>query len=176
MTDANRHILALSAKIVAAHAGHNPVESNALSLMIRNVYNTLADLSPPSPGFSGIQPTAEPSHDHGYHSHESADVHTHSHHHHRTESVYVHPTYGQTVFGDHLICMEDGLSMKMLKRHLLTVHGLTPDEYRDKWGLPPDYPMVAADYAKLRSSLALQSGLGLKPEDRPSKGRKARRG
>lgn len=176
MTDANRHILALSAKIVAAHAGHNPVASNALPLMIRNVYNTLADLSPPSSGFSGNQPTVEPSHDHSYHSHESADAHTHTHHHHRTENVYVHPTYGQTVFGDHLICMEDGLSMKMLKRHLLTVHGLTPDEYRDKWGLPPDYPMVAADYAKLRSSLALQSGLGLKPEDRPSKGRKTRRG
>ncbi len=87
---------------------------------------------------------------------------------------YVHPTYGQTVFGDHLICMEDGLSMKMLKRHLLTVHGMTPDEYRAKWGLPESYPMVAADYAKLRSSLALQSGLGLKPEDRPVQKRVAR--
>jgi predicted transcriptional regulator len=72
--------------------------------------------------------------------------------------------------------MEDGLTMKMLKRHLLTVHGMTPDEYRAKWGLPDDYPMVAADYAKLRSSLALQSGLGLKPEDRPAKKRKGRRG
>ena len=82
---------------------------------------------------------------------------------------YVHPSYGQTVFGDHLICMEDGLSMKMLKRHLLTVHGITPDEYRAKWGLPESYPMVAADYAKLRSTLARESGLGLKPDDRPSK-------
>jgi predicted transcriptional regulator len=66
--------------------------------------------------------------------------------------------------------------MKMLKRHLLTVHGMTPDEYRTKWGLPESYPMVAAEYAKLRSSLALQSGLGLKREDRPSKGRNGRRG
>ncbi len=63
--------------------------------------------------------------------------------------------------------------MKMLKRHLLTVHALSPEEYRAKWDLPPDYPMVAAVYAKLRSNLALQSGLGLKPEDRSSKGRKA---
>ncbi len=63
--------------------------------------------------------------------------------------------------------------MKMLKRHLLTVHGMTPAEYREKWGLPDDYPMVAEEYAKLRSSLALQSGLGLKPEDRPGKKRKS---
>ena len=88
---------------------------------------------------------------------------------------YVHPTYGQTVFDDHLICMEDGLSMKMLKRHLLTVHGMTPDEYRAKWGLPESYPMVATEYAKLRSSLALQSGLGLKPEDVRPRGAKAAR-
>jgi predicted transcriptional regulator len=53
---------------------------------------------------------------------------------------------------------------------------MTPDEYRAKWSLPESYPMVAAEYAKLRSSLALQSGLGLKPEDRPTKGRKGRRG
>ena len=64
------------------------------------------------------------------------DVHEHEGHDHtahiendagHAHNVYVHPTYGQTVFGDHLICMEDGLSMKMLKRHLLTVHGMTPD-------------------------------------------------
>ena len=99
------------------------------------------------------------------------DGHATSHAH----NGYVHPSYGQTVFGDHLICMDCGLSMKMLKRHLLTVHGTTPDDYRTKWGLPESYPMVAAEYAKLRSSLALQSGLGLKPEDRPSKGRNSRR-
>jgi len=64
--------------------------------------------------------------------------------------------------------------MKMLKRHLLTVHGMTPEEYQAKWGLPDDYPMVAATYARLRSSLALQSGLGLKPEARFGKQRKRR--
>jgi predicted transcriptional regulator len=70
--------------------------------------------------------------------------------------------------------MECGVGMKMLKRHLVTVHGITPQAYRAKWGLPPGYPMVASDYAKLRSSLALESGLGLKPEDRPKKTRKLR--
>lgn len=165
MTDPNRHLLALSAQIVAAHTGHNHVGIDAIPDMIRNVYNTLVDLNP-STQASVMAPHAHGSHDHDGHDHVDQS---------HVRNVYVHPTYGQTVFGDHLICMEDGLSMKMLKRHLLTVHGMTPDQYRSKWDLPTDYPMVAADYAKLRSSLALQSGLGLKPEDRPSKRRKGRR-
>lgn len=77
----------------------------------------------------------------------------------------------RSVFSDHLVCLEDGLSMKMLKRHLLTVHRMTPADYRAKWGLPPDYPMVAPDYAKVRSELAKRSGLGKKPEDRGRGGR-----
>jgi len=169
MSELSRHLLALSAQIVAAHAGNNSVRADALPEIIRNVFKTLSGLSP-----SGTDAPVVPAHTHadrGHHAHDHAAHHT-SHAH----NVYVHPTYGQTVFGDHLICMEDGLSMKMLKRHLLTVHGLTPDEYRAKWGLPGSYPMVAAEYAKLRSSLALQSGLGLKPEDRPGKARKGRRG
>ena len=72
----------------------------------------------------------------------------------------------RSVFHDRLVCLEDGMSMKMLKRHLLKVHGMTPDEYRAKWSLPSDYPMVAPDYAKVRSVLAKQSGLGRKPNDR----------
>src|SRR3978361_1141551 len=170
MSTANRHLLALSAQIVAAHAGNNEVEANVLPGMIRSVFNTLSDLAPASSiAVPVVEWDTSSGPDHHNHDH---DGHAASHAH----NGYVHPTYGQTVFGDHLICMEDGLSMKMLKRHLLTVHGLTPDEYRAKWGLPEVYPMVAADYAKLRSSLALQSGLGLKPEDRPAKKRKSRKG
>jgi predicted transcriptional regulator len=67
---------------------------------------------------------------------------------------------GPTVFSDHLVCMECGLHMKMLRRHLKTVHKETPAQYRAKWGLPGDYPMVARQYAALRSSLAKKSGLG----------------
>jgi predicted transcriptional regulator len=170
MSQPNRHLLALSAQIVAAHAANNPLEANALPNIIRSVFNALSALHVPvSPVPLGAT----------QHSHEDGSAHQHDHNAHATSHAhngYVHPTSGQTVFGDHLICMEDGLSMKMLKRHLLTVHGMTPDEYRDKWGLPESYPMVASEYAKLRSSLALQSGLGLKPEDRPAKGRKVRRG
>ena len=170
MTDVNRHLLTLSAQIIAAHAGNNQVGIDTLPIVIRNVYNVLADLRVAD----SRQPTVaiqhtQDAHNHADHAHTGREV-SHAH------NVYVHPTYGQTVFNDHLICMEDGLTMKMLKRHLLTVHGMTPDEYRAKWGLPEDYPMVAVEYAKLRSSLALQSGLGLKPEDRPSKKRKNRKG
>ncbi len=169
MTDLNRHLLALSAQIVAAHTGNNKVEIEALPIIIRNVYNTLADLGPADAPVPAAASQLNGDHDDIDHDH---SAHQGGH----ANNVYVHPTYGQTVFDDHLICMEDGLTMKMLKRHLLTVHGMTPDEYRAKWGLPPDYPMVAAEYAKLRSSLALQSGLGLKPEDRPAKKRGTRRG
>ena len=64
---------------------------------------------------------------------------------------------------DHLVCLEDGKKMKMLKRHLMTEHGMTPDEYRQRWGLGADYPMVAPDYAETRRDLAKKIGLGRKP-------------
>ena len=63
---------------------------------------------------------------------------------------------------DYVVCLEDGLKMKMLKRHLMTDHGLTPDQYRQKWGLGPDYPMVAPNYAEQRRTLAKSIGLGTK--------------
>jgi predicted transcriptional regulator len=167
MIDQNRHLLILSAQIVAAHAGHNEVGSSVIPNMIRSVYRTLADLIPTvAASFAAPQHTHAAQHQNGHDHSELNGT--------QPDNKYVHPAYGQTVFGDHLICMEDGLSMKMLKRHLLTVHGMTPEEYRDKWGLPESYPMVASDYAKLRSVLALQSGLGLKQEDRSFKARKAR--
>jgi predicted transcriptional regulator len=63
---------------------------------------------------------------------------------------------------DYVVCLEDGLKMKMLKRHLMTDHQLTPDQYRQKWGLGPDYPMVAPNYAEQRRTLAKKIGLGTK--------------
>ncbi|RTM07133.1 MAG: transcriptional regulator [Hyphomicrobiales bacterium] len=67
----------------------------------------------------------------------------------------------RSVFPDYIICLEDGKRFKSLKRHLMSF-GLTPNEYRDKWGLKPDYPMVAPNYAAQRSALAKSSGLGRK--------------
>lgn len=61
---------------------------------------------------------------------------------------------------DYIICLEDGRKLKMLKRHLMTAYQLTPDAYRERWGLPADYPIVAPNYAKQRSRLAKQIGLG----------------
>jgi predicted transcriptional regulator len=63
---------------------------------------------------------------------------------------------------DYVVCLEDGLKMKMLKRHLMTDHGMTPEQYRQKWGLGPDYPMVAPNYAEQRRTLAKKIGLGTK--------------
>ncbi len=69
----------------------------------------------------------------------------------------------KSILPDYLICLEDGKKLKMLKRHLQTSYKMSPEQYREKWGLPPEYPMVAPNYAKHRSSLAKQIGLGTKP-------------
>ena len=63
---------------------------------------------------------------------------------------------------DYIVCLEDGKKLKMLKRHLMTHYNLTPDQYRQKWGLSPDYPMVAPNYAEQRRTLAKKIGLGTK--------------
>jgi predicted transcriptional regulator len=72
----------------------------------------------------------------------------------------------KSVLPDYIICLEDGKKLKMLKRHLMTSYGLTPDDYRERWGLPADYPMVAPNYAAHRSQLAKKIGLGTKPRKR----------
>lgn len=71
---------------------------------------------------------------------------------------------------DHIVCLEDGKKLKMLKRHLMTHYNLTPDQYRARWNLPADYPMVAPNYAEKRRELAKKIGLGRKPGAR--RGRK----
>ena len=72
---------------------------------------------------------------------------------------------------DYIVCLEDGKKLKMLKRHLKTAYNMTPEQYRDRWGLPADYPMVAPAYAEKRRELAKKIGLGRKPA--PKRGRKA---
>ncbi len=76
-------------------------------------------------------------------------------------------TVKKSIHPDYLVCLEDGKKLKMLKRHLKTSYNLTPEQYRERWGLPVDYPMVAANYAKQRSKLAKDIGLG-------TRGRRAR--
>ncbi|MBB5706388.1 MucR family transcriptional regulator [Sphingopyxis panaciterrulae] len=74
---------------------------------------------------------------------------------------------------DYIVCLEDGKKLKMLRRHLMTHYGMTPDDYRAKWGLPADYPMVAPEYAEKRRALAKQIGLGTKGRGGGRKRRKA---
>lgn len=88
----------------------------------------------------------------------------------------------KSITADYLICLEDGKKLKLLKRHLQTSYGMTPDEYRAKWGLPRDYPMVAANYAARRKELAIGFGLGRKrvapaaaPEAEPAPKPRAKR-
>ena len=68
----------------------------------------------------------------------------------------------RSVTPDFIVCLEDGRKLKMLKRHLRTAYNMTPEEYRSRWNLPPDYPMVAPNYAKRRSDFAKKIGLGRK--------------
>ncbi|MFO7855349.1 MAG: MucR family transcriptional regulator [Paracoccaceae bacterium] len=70
----------------------------------------------------------------------------------------------KSVTDDYIVCLEDGKKLKMLKRHLKTAYDMTPEDYRAKWGLSPDYPMVAPAYARKRQELAKQIGLGRKPK------------
>ncbi len=70
---------------------------------------------------------------------------------------------------DYVVCLEDGKKLKMLKRHLMTHYGMTPDDYRAKWGLPSDYPMVAPNYAEQRRTLAKAIGLGTTRKRGPAK-------
>ncbi len=84
----------------------------------------------------------------------------------------------KSVTDDYIVCLEDGRKLKMLKRHLSTSYDMTPEQYRAKWNLPRDYPMVAPAYAKKRQELAKKIGLGRKPrivEDEPTPQPKARR-
>jgi len=78
----------------------------------------------------------------------------------------------RSVHADHIVCLEDGKKFKSMKRHLAS-HGLTPQQYRAKWGLPADYPMTAPNYSATRSAMAKDIGLGRKPIVRKSRLRKA---
>jgi len=157
------HLLTLAAEIVSAHVAHNDTSAELLPDLIKDIYGTLANL-----GAAVSVPDREIVAPHR----QVPRAVAHAGHRHDHDHDHRHVHNDRAPSDDYLVCLEDGLTMKMLKRHLQTVHGLTPDEYREKWGLPDDYPMVAANYAKLRSSLAKESGLGLRPDARPKRYRR----
>lgn len=126
-------VIAMS-DIVAAHLGNanTSLPTENVPVFIRDVYAAIRETAP-GPAESKITPRQQP-------------------------AVPV----TQSVFPDHLVCLEDGKKLKMLKRHLQTRYGMTPAQYREKWELPQDYPMVAPEYAKTRAALARDAGLGRK--------------
>ena len=139
MTDSssNTTVLALTARVVAAHVGHNAVSDDDLPRLIKAVFDALRGLNAEPP------PTQAPT---------------------APEPQLLTPAVPpeESVFQEHIVCLEDGKKQKTLKRHLQSAHGLTPEEYRSRWGLGPSYPMVAPAYAERRSALAKSIGLGTK--------------
>jgi len=123
----------LTSEIVAAFVSNNPVQVSELPTLIKSVYDALSGVS------SHTAQVAEP------------------------EKLVPAVPIKKSVTPDYIVWLEDGKQLKMLKRHLNTTFGMTPDEYRAKWGLPSDYPMTAPNYAAQRSTLAKAIGLGQRP-------------
>jgi predicted transcriptional regulator len=117
-------------EIVASYLANNSVSAALIPDLIRSVHGSLTTLGRP-------EAPARP-----------------------TEKQKPAVPIGRSVHEDYIVCLEDGKRLKMLKRYLRSRHNLSPDEYRRKWGLPPDYPMVAPAYATRRSEFAKQIGLG----------------
>jgi predicted transcriptional regulator len=127
--------------IVAAFVGHNDVEVNDIPALIDTVYSALT-------GLNKTQVMSEL----GVRSGAGAGLAE------RPPAVAI----DKSVFPDYIVCLEDGKKLKMLKRHLQSAYQLTPEQYRVRWGLAPNYPMTAPSYAEVRSTLAKKSGLGTK--------------
>ena len=130
-------VLGLTAQIVSAHVGNNRVAPEELPGLIQQVYLALSG----STAGSLTTPVRPPE---------------------PAERAKPAVPIAKSVFSEYIVCLEDGKKLKMLKRHLQTSYGISPEQYRERWSLPSDYPMVAPNYARHRSSLAKKIGLGTK--------------
>ena len=139
----NEQYIELTAAVIAAYVSKNVIPTSDLPSLISQTYSSLSALK--SPKSTEQSPELQ------------------------KPAVSVKKSITQ----DHLVCLEDGKQFKSLKRHLMTDHGMNPEEYRTKWNLPSDYPMVAPTYSAIRSEMAKQMGLGRKPGKAPP--RKSRR-
>lgn len=129
-TDQAGDLLALTTEIVAAHVSNNTVAVGDLGQLINQVYQSLANIGG-APSASAPATRPQPA-----------------------------VSVKKSIQPDYLVCLEDGKKLKMLKRHLKTAYNMSPEAYRERWGLPNDYPMVAPNYARQRSRLAKEIGLG----------------
>ena len=129
------HRLGVTTEIVAAYVSHNSVPVGELTTLIRDIHQALVSVE--------VSPMVVP------------------------EPGPLKPAVPikKSIHDEFIVCLENGKRYKALKRHLFTAYGLTPDQYREKWRLPKDYPMVAPAYSQSRSNLARQTGLGRKPGD-----------
>jgi predicted transcriptional regulator len=134
----NPGLSACVARIVSAYVANHSVEAAELPSLIRSVQTVLSALD--AGGAAGTPVEEKP-----------------------TPAVPVK----RSVFPDYIVCLEDGKKLKSLKRHLQTAYGLTPEQYRERWGLPSTYPMVAPNYSLQRSGLAKRAGLGRKKPGLP---------
>ena len=123
-------VIRLTASIVSAYVANNALPTSELTAVISAVHDTLARLNGARPVVA-LAAAPRP----------AAPI-------------------KKSITGAYLICLEDGRKLKSLKRHLRTRYRMTPEQYRAKWSLPPDYPMVAPGYAELRSQMAKDMGLG----------------
>ena len=121
----------LTVDIVSAYVSNNPVPPGELAQLITRIHGALTQIA--SGQIEAKVPAA---------------------------SLQPAISVKKSVTADHIICLEDGRTFKSLKRHLRAKYDMSPEQYRAKWGLPPDYPMVAPNYAKARSNLAKAIGLG----------------
>ncbi|WP_439493017.1 MucR family transcriptional regulator [Bosea sp. (in: a-proteobacteria)] len=122
--------IGLTADIVSAYVSNNSVPASDLPALINDVHAALSRV------VSGVAPVVP------------------------AEAPRPAIPVKKSITADYLICLEDGKKFKSLKRHLRTQYNMSPEQYREKWGLPPDYPMVAPNYAEARSQLAKKMGLG----------------
>lgn len=137
-----RSVLEMTAGVVAAYVGHNPVPARRLPELIESVGRALAEAGGAA---AAKPPSAAP----------------------RAGAAPEPPvSVRDTILGDFIVCLEDGKALKSLKRHLRARFDMSPEEYRAKWGLPDDYPMVAPNYAKRLSEAAKARGLGRRKRKR----------
>lgn len=130
MTESRDHLVELAAYVVSAYVCNNTVPASDLTSLIVEVHAALERT------VSGIATAPVP------------------------EPLKPAVPIKKSVYPDFIVCLEDGKKFKSLKRHLRTAYGMTSEDYRVKWDLPADYPMVAPNYAQVRSELARKSGLG----------------
>lgn len=143
--DRQIYLVELTADLVSAYVSNNPVPVSDLSALIAQVHDTLKNL-----GGTAVETPQQ-------------------------EKPAPAISVRKSVTPDYIVCLEDGKKFKSLKRHLATHHGITPEEYRARWNLPADYPMVAPAYAAARSQLARQMGLGRKKPETAAPAKRTRK-